>query len=175
MTALGRACASFGAALVLVGGATVVIGQTRNEPADAGSLAALTSELRQLRITVERLGQTQSQTQVLGVYLSLQQSRVLQTAARLDVTRKELDEVTARSGDLAARLADLEDALPSLADATKRAAVQDATRALKREQGAVSALEQQARNREIDLSQSMQAEEARWSELVSRLEAMLAR
>jgi hypothetical protein len=80
MQALGRTVAWSGLALAIVGGATVVFGQGRGEPGD-GSMAALTAEVRELRMAVQQLAQTQSQTQALGVYLSVQQSRVLQVSS----------------------------------------------------------------------------------------------
>ena len=175
MRALGRTVAFgltlSGLALTLAGGATVVVGQSRNEPAD-GSLSALTAEVRELRLAVQQLAQTQSQTQALGVYLSVQQSRVLQVSSQLDAARKELDGAAIRANELATKLADLEEELPRVSDPTQRNAIQGASREMKREQAVASAQEQQARTRELELSQSLQAEESRWSALIGRLEAL---
>lgn len=179
MRALGRTVASGltlpGLALALAAGATAVVAQSRGEPADSGTLAALTSEVRELRLAVQQLAQTQSQTQALGVYLSVQQSRVLQVASQLDAARKELDAVGLQANELAAKLADLEEELPRASDATHRNAIQDGIRGMRREHVAVSTREQQTRNREIELSQSLQAEESRWSALITRLEALTQR
>ena len=158
-----------------IAGATVAFGQGRNEAADLGSLAALTAEVRELRLAVQQLAQTQSQTQALGVYLSVQQSRVVQVSNQLDAARKELDTVTGRSAELSSTLTDLEEQLPRASDATERTAIQGATREMRRELAVVSAQEQQARSRELELSQSLQAEESRWSALISRLEALTQR
>src|ERR1051325_2226818 len=92
-------------ALTVAVGATIVFGQGRTEPADPGSLAALTAEVRELRLAVQQLSQTQSQTQALGVYLSVQQSRVLQVSSQLDAARKELDAASLHSNELATKLA----------------------------------------------------------------------
>src|SRR6187455_1271305 len=112
MRALGRTVASgltlTGLALALLGGATVVFGQSRGEPGD-GSMAALTAEVRELRMAVQQLAQTQSQTQALGVYLSVQQSRVLQVSSQLDSVRKDLDTTAFQATELAAKLADLDE------------------------------------------------------------------
>ena len=164
-----------GLTLAVIGGATAVLGQSRNEPADTGSLSALTAEVRELRLAVQQLAQTQSQTQALGVYLSVQQSRVLQVSSQLEAARKELDGVAAASSELALRLADLEEQLPRVSDPMERNALQGASREMRREQAAASAREQQARNRELELSQSLQAEESRWSALITRLEALTQR
>jgi chromosome segregation ATPase len=160
-----------GFVLAIAGGATVVLGQSRSEP-ELGSMAALTAEVKELRLAVQQLAQTQSQTQALGVYLSVQQSRVLQVSSQLDAARKELDTAAGRSNELAAHLADLEGELSRMSDPERRSQVQDASRQMKREQVAAAAQEQQARARELELSQSLQAEESRWSTLISRLEAL---
>jgi hypothetical protein len=177
MGALGRTASGLmltGMALAIAGGATVVLAQSR-ETADLGSLAALTAEVRELRLAVQQLAQTQSQTQALGVYLSAQQSRVLQVSAQLDAARKELDTAARQASELASKLADFEEELPRVSDPAQRNAIQDASRAMRREHALVAAQEQQARNREIELSQSLQAEESRWSALISRLEALTQR
>ena len=161
-------------AVAIAVGATVVFGQGRAEPAD-GSMAGLTAEVRELRVAVQQLAQTQSQTQALGVYLSVQQSRVLQVSSQLDVARRELDSAALRVSDLATRLADLEEELPRVSDTTHRNALQDGIRGMRREHAAISAQEQQTRARELELSQSLQAEESRWSALISRLEALTQR
>jgi hypothetical protein len=179
MRALGRTVAFgltlSGLAVALAVGATVVVAQNRAEPADSGSMAALTSEVRELRLAVQQLALTQSQTQALGVYLSVQQSRVLQVSSQLDVARKEVDGGAFRTNELATKLADLEEQLPRVSDAAERNALQGAIREMRREHTLVSAQEQQARNREIELSQSLQAEESRWSALITRLEALTQR
>ena len=159
-------------ALIVAVGATIVFGQGRTEPADPGSLAALTAEVRELRLAVQQLSQTQSQTQALGVYLSVQQSRVLQVSSQLDAARKELDAASLHSNELATKLAQLEEELPRISDPDRRNAVQDARRAMRGDQAVASAQEQQARNREQELSQSLQTEESRWSALISRLEPL---
>jgi hypothetical protein len=174
MRVLGRTVAWSGVALAIVGGATVVLGQGRAEPAD-GSMAALTAEVRELRVAIQQFAQTQSQTQALGVYLSVQQSRILQVSSQLETARRELDGVARQSSDVTSRLSDLEDELPRLSDPTKRSAVQEAIREMRREQALAAAQEQHLRNREIELSQTMQTEESRWSSLLTRLESLTQR
>ena len=174
MRVLGRTVAWSGIALAIVGGATVVVGQSRGEPAD-GSMAALTAEVRELRLAVQQFAQSQSQTQALGVYLSVQQSRILQVSSQLESARRELDGVSRQSNDVASKLADLEEELPRLSDPMQRNAVQEAIRQMRREQALAAAQEQQLRNRELELSQSMQTEESRWSSLLTRLESLTQR
>ena len=121
---------------------------------------------------VQQLAQTQSQTQALGIYLSVQQSRVLQVSSQLDAVRKGLDTAAFQTSEVGSKLAELENELPRISDPAQRNAIQDGLRGIRREHGLLSAKEQQARNRELELSQSLQTEESRWSALISRLEAL---
>ena len=171
---LGRTVAWSCVALAIVGGATVVLGQGRGDPAD-GSMAALTAEVRELRLAVQQFAQTQSQTQALGVYLSVQQSRILQVSSQLETARRELDGVSRQSTEVTSKLADLEEELPRISDPMQRNAVQEAIREMRREQALATAQEQQLRNRELELSQTMQTEESRWSTLLTRLESLTQR
>ena len=78
----------FGLAILVFGCIAVVQRQEKNEALGGGSLTALTAEVRQLRLAVEESMRSQAQTQALGVYLSAQQSRILQVASRLDAVPK---------------------------------------------------------------------------------------
>ena len=75
-----------GVALLVLGHVAIAGAQGKNDVPD-GSMAALTSEVRQLRVAVEELTRSQTQTQALGVYLSVQQSRILQMATRSGLAR----------------------------------------------------------------------------------------
>jgi hypothetical protein len=163
--------AAWCAALALtVAGAAAVIAQGRSDALDPGSLAGLTAEIRQLRLAVEESARSQIQTQALGVYLSVQQSRVAQVASRLDVSRRELDGMAVRGRQMAAEMANLENALPQVTDPKQRAEVEQQARVMKLELDSLALQEQQTRNREAELSQTLQLEEARWTEIISRLE-----
>jgi chromosome segregation ATPase len=176
MSALARKLSWFGAAVLTMTCAAALLAQGRKDGTDAeASFGALTSELRQLRMAVEELMRSQTQTQALGVYLSVQQSRILQVAARLDSARKELDTASVRSQKIASALANDNNELSQVADPERRAALEQAIRDLKQEQASVRLQEQQARNRDAELYQALQAEELRWSDLMSRLEQLIKR
>ena|SRR5206468_2772562 len=165
------AVAAFG-----LGCGIVLLAQGRTDATDGGgSLAALTSEVKQLRVAVEESTRSQTQTQALGVYLSVQQSRVLDVATRLDSVRKELDAATARSRDIVSQLENVDAPLLRAGEPQERARLEDVTRNLKVEKQRWALQEQQARSREGDLSQTMQLEESRWSDLISRLEQAIKR
>jgi hypothetical protein len=176
MGVLTRRLSWFGAAVLTVTYAAAVMAQGRNDGTEAGaSLGALTSELRQLRVAVEELTRSQAQTQGLGVYLSVQQSRILQVAARLDLARKELETASIRSQEITTTLANLDDELLRVVEPQQRSRIEEGIRHLKYEQTSVGLHEQQARNRETELSQALQQEESRWTDLISRLEQLIKR
>jgi DNA repair exonuclease SbcCD ATPase subunit len=172
MTARTRRLAWGTAAMVIACCATALMAQTGERP--DGSMASLTAELRQLREAVEALTKVQAQTQALGVYLSAQQSRVTQTAARLDAVQKDLDTVVRRAEQVDAQLTQLNEGLPN-ASPSERLAIADAARAMTVEQKGLTAQLQQARAKETELLQALQLEEGRWTDLISRLEQLMAR
>lgn len=137
-----------------------------------GSLAALTAEVRQLRLAVEDLARNQTETQALGVYLSAQQSRMQQVDAQVAVARRDLDTATLARQDLEAQSADLLAAQARATSPEERARLQDAMAGVKYEQARLDRELQQAGSRENDLSRALQSEEDRWNDLIARLEAL---
>lgn len=137
-----------------------------------GSLAALTAEVRQLRVAVEELARAQAEMQAMGVYLSAQQSRVQQVSAQLDAVRKDLDTATVRSQSFEAELARLADALALITDRQERAGLESAVRATETERNRVDLEIQQVRGRESDLSRTLAIEEDRLNDLLARVERL---
>lgn len=137
-----------------------------------GSLAALTAEVRQLRVAVEELARAQAEMQAMGVYLSAQQSRVQQVSAQLDAVRKDLATATVRSQSFEAELARLADALALITDRQERAGLESAVRATETERNRVDLEIQQVRGRESDLSRTLAIEEDRLNDLLARVERL---
>ena len=175
MRTSARTLSWFGVTVLSVSCVAAVVAQGRSDAIDAASLGPLTSELRQLRVAVEELTRSQTQTQALGVYLSVQQSRILQLATRLDAARKDLETATVRSQDLTGRVGFLNEELAQATDPKRRREVEIGLEELKHKMGLVGVEEQQARTRETELSQALHFEESRWMELISRLEQLTKR
>ena len=145
-------------------------------PDMAGSLSALTAEVRQLRLSVERSAQAQGQIQAMAVYLSAQQSRLLQVSARADALRKDLDVSTREARRFADEIAELEKALTMPLSAQPPGAIpmqaqleaqlSEARRGL----ATATAAEADLRSRESEASVALQTELARWTEMINRLE-----
>jgi hypothetical protein len=173
MVALSRRLTWSGAAVLTVSCTVALVAQGRTDVTDPGSLAALTAEIRQLRLAVEESTRTQTQTQALGVYLSVQQARLVQVAARLDAARKDLDAASVKSRQMSAALAGTEDALPRVTNPEVRTQLDQEGRAIKQQLESLVLQEQLARSRETELLQMLQVEDARWTDLISRLEQLL--
>ena len=131
----------------------------------------MTAEVRQLRLAVEEMARSQSETQALTVYLSAQQSRMQQADQQLVAVRREIDSGTAARQDIEGRLANLL-AEQSRVPPDQRAQIEDAVNGFRAEQARIDLELQQARSRENDLTRVVQSEETRWNELIARLEKL---
>ena len=138
--------------------------------ASAGSLAELTAEIRLLRAAVEQSSRTQTQAQALGIFLSAQQSRILQITARVDMARKEREAAVEQSSATARELARLEAGAPRATDPVERIALEQRTQELKVQMKSIATQEQESRAREAEMIQTWQQEEARWNDLIARLQ-----
>jgi len=152
--------------------------QERESPTEAplregdGSLAALTAEVRQLRVAVEDLAQSQSEAQALGVYLSAQQSRLKLADEQLAAVREQIESSAGVREELEARLAELLLEQSRAPSPQRRAEIEARINDFRSEQGRVDRQLQQARDRENDLSRALQAEESRFNDLIARLEEL---
>jgi outer membrane murein-binding lipoprotein Lpp len=160
-------------AAMLASLAVPLAAQTPQANDTATAVRELTAEIRTLRAAIERTSDHQLQSQVLGLYLNLQQNRVSQATARLDGARRELEGLTNRDRELAQSAAAGDLALTQETDPAKRREIEQGQRAMKDEAERVAVQLQQVRNREAEAYQAEQAEEARWTDLISRLEQLL--
>ncbi len=163
-------------ALLVAFGPAAIQAQGKTGSSETGeSLAALTAEVHQLRLAIEELTRSQTQAQALGIYLSAEQSRIVQLATRLDSVRKELDTADARSHEMTSQLANIEAQLNQGLAQDVRTLYERESRMLKQELERLATQEQQIRNRESEITQSLQLEENRWTDLISKLEQLIKR
>jgi hypothetical protein len=159
-----------GVVLSCAGGA--LWAQTRVDES-GGSLAALTAEVRLLRLAVEDGTKRQAEVQALGVSLSAQQSRMIQLNARIDAVRSEIAaaESRAKQGAFFVQNAqeDIQTNLAS-ADPDERREAAEMLQLFKQQADEATAAMDRLRSRESDLTQAMRIEEQRWSDLINRLE-----
>jgi hypothetical protein len=133
-------------------------------------LAALTAEVRQLRVAVEESTRTQVQSHAIGMSLSAQQSRISVIGSRLEAVRNELLGATARRRDAEALVANAQRELAQVADPAERAQGGGMYQLFKQQADRAVQVEEDLRRRASDLFQSLQVEEQRWSDLMARLE-----
>lgn len=136
------------------------------------SMAALTAEVRQLRVAVEELARSQAETQALGMTLAAQQGRILQLTQQLDTVRKEIAAATAGSQGIEAQLAGFREEISRMTEPGARAGFESAMRGIEAERSRLELELQQARSRENDLSRQLALEESRWNDTLARMEQL---
>jgi chromosome segregation ATPase len=148
----------------------ISVGAPARLEANDGSLAALTAEVRQLRVAVEGFARSQAETQALATALSAQQDRVRQLSQQLAAAREQVDSSDTASRSFGERLQGLADQLSRATDRDHRTELEARIRDFEAERNRMELQLQQARGRESDLSRALAVEEDRWNDLLSRLE-----
>ena len=161
------------AAILILGGVAAWAQQVA--PGVEGSLAALTAEIRALRGAVEESGRRQTETHAMGVYLAAQQNRMNQLAQRLEGIRAELARAQREAAQIAATMTAAQEAIASAPNAQERQQAVEMLGMFKQQAAQAAEQEQRLRARELELYQTIQQDEARWTELVGRLETIIRR
>jgi hypothetical protein len=168
--------------LAVVAGLALLVGMPRlwaqatTEAIAPGSLAGVTAELHQIRLAIEESTRAQTQTQAMAVYLTAQKDHILQMTTRLDALRRELDVAVAEVEQHGRAVKVFETDLASNRLPPEQHPM--VTQQLEGEKRAVAitqARQQELQNRERELAQTLQAEEARWNDLISRMEQAIKR
>lgn len=167
------------AIVVLAGAAWATVtaqGQTQGLGASAsGSLAELTAELRQLRVAIQDAGRTQTQIQSLSIALTAQQGRLVQVTARLDKIDDELQAASRKAEAATKDLADAQERLARPRPGDERADLLRWVEASKGQAAPLVEEENRIRQRQQELMAAYRTEEARWIELVTKLEEIIKR
>jgi hypothetical protein len=151
----------------------VVQAQEKTASPNADPLAALTAEVRLLRLATEKASQTQTLVQALAVYLTVQQSRLVHVSGRLDAVRTDLFSATNTTRGIIDRLSEQEPKSLQLQNTTQENQARMAADFLKRQLSAASAREAELRARESEVAAELQTELNRWTDLTSRLEQII--
>jgi hypothetical protein len=162
------------------GAAGVISAQARD-----GELVAsreLLNEIRALRAVIERFAEGQTQTQTIASLMTIQQRRMAEATARLDVVRRELDTMNLHYNDVSRRLAGADQMTAKdligpdgKAPVDPRQALEELREGLRSEFEGISAKLGQLRARESEILNQAAFEEGRWRELTSRMEEWLKR
>ena len=166
-------------AIIGVPAAVLLSAQTRDGESVIGR--ELVSEVRALRAVIERYAEGQIQTQTVTGLLDVQQRRVADLNARLDAVRREVagasEHVQKVTNDLAVFERMSDNALvkqgTTLEDSRREV---ENMRSHARNQFEMNTTNLQGlRTRESELLNQLSVEEARWTELVGRLDQWLRR
>ena len=158
--------------LVLIAAAWATVRAQGLGQSSSGSLAELTAEVRQLRMVIQDAGRNQTQMQGLNIALTAQQSRLIQVGNRLEALNDQLQKASDKAQKLAQEIDSAQRKLPSSTGAD-RLDLENLIRGLKFEHGPAAQEEDAIRTRQMEAMNVFRQEEARWLELVARLEAIL--
>lgn len=151
----------------------VVQAQDKAASPNADPLAALTTEVRLLRLATEKASQTQTQVQALAVFLTVQQSRLVHVSGRLDAARTDLDNAANTTRQISDRITEHDTRTQQLQNTTQENQARMAAGFLKQQLASAFARETQLRARESELVAELQTELSRWTDLTSRLEQII--
>jgi hypothetical protein len=161
-------------AAILVVGAS--ISQAQTTPADNATLQALLTEVRQLRLALERSASVTPMIQLTLQRIQVQQTEVSRASAQLDALRLQMGRSAEESVHLTAHLKAREAFLAQEQDAAKRKVIEDEIKMIKAgfeqqaEQRGIQ--ETQQRAREGELAGRLYAEQAKMTELTEKLNSL---
>lgn len=136
------------------------------------TLSTLLSEVRQLRIAMERSASIAPQVQLLGARLTVQNERLSRATSDHQSVQDEIDRLAASVARMSANVQETESAASAATDpAIQRQLAMD-LRSLKPELESQTAMETRLRAREVDLANAVASEQARWLELNARLDEL---
>jgi len=139
---------------------------------DVQTLQALLTEVRQLRIALERSTQIAPRIQIAVERLKLQQEQVARVARQLDDLRRELDRNREAQPKIQQRLEQVSSAASSTADPQQRKDFDAVLSEVKLQAEQAEKSLQQMQVREGELASQLQSKQARLTELNDRLDQM---
>ena len=154
--------------IILLGALAAGAAPGQSPNADASTMQALLSEVRQLRRTVERALSLEPRMQIILQRAQFQEQKVLRIQQQLDEVRKEIATETARQAAANERLEKIEQDIAAESDAARRAQLEDMRAGLKMVAG--NGPDQQVRGREAELSNALATEQALLSEYNDKLD-----
>jgi hypothetical protein len=138
---------------------------------DAPTIQALLTEVRQLRLALEKSALLGPRMQLAMQRVQLQEQKIARLSEQLDETKKEAGRETAHRAQVAAQLSGLEQQLSNQTDAARHRVLEDQVARLKMESSDTS-VQQSLSAREGDLATSLQNERAVLNELNDKLNNM---
>jgi hypothetical protein len=164
------------AGIAVLSGAAVVTTLTQGlGPSGAGSLAELTAEVRQMKVALQEASRSQNQMQALNISLTAQQSRLAQVSARLDTAEEDLQQAMSRTQEAVTVIATAQNESRPNASVEERAQLAEMVKTFRQQAEQAQTRENNARVRRDELMNAFRAEEARWLQLVAKLDEIVKR
>lgn len=164
------------AGIAVLSGAAVVTTLAQGlGPSSAGSLAELTAEVRQMRVALQEASRSQNQMQALNISLTAQQSRLAQVSARLDTAEEDLQQAMSRTREAVTVITTAQNETRPNMTAEERGQLAEMVKVFRQQADEAQARENNARAKRDDLVNAFRAEEARWLQLVAKLEEIVKR
>ena len=144
----------------------------RSATTTADPIPALLVEVHALRLALEQSAAVTPRVQLTLARLNIEEQRIAQLAAQLDLARQELTQAHLLSQKWSEEIADAEKRLQMEGDDKEKKGLEIGLGDLKSRLKVQIALEEQIRNRENDAMQALNTEQSRWIELNSRLDEL---
>jgi chromosome segregation ATPase len=151
----------------LFGVSSPALAQTRTDD----PIRELLSEVKLLRQALERAATVGTRIQLLVARVQLQEQRIGELSRRLDSVRAELRDVERESTALAPQVASMQEATQA-EDPNDRRAAEQAAAMLNSQLETLERRRQELSGEEGLISQQIAAEQGRWTEFNTRLEAL---
>ena len=146
------------------------LGQTNDN-----SMAALTNEVRQLRLVVQDAGRSQTQMQALRISLTAQHSRLTQVNDRLERATTDLSTVSAKVAEARRMIGEAQAEVGRAKTAEERGHATEMLNMFRQQTDTMTEEENRLRLRQSELANQFRIEEQRWLELAQRLEEIIKR
>lgn len=130
----------------------------------------LLTEVRALRLAMERSATVGARIQLLVARVQLQEQRIAELSRRAAAVRDEISKIDAKLAADAADLSRMEQALEGVTDAKERSDVESNLAFFKRRLALPDQRRQDLLNEESQLSQQIAADQGRWSDVNNQLD-----
>jgi chromosome segregation ATPase len=137
--------------------------------ANDGDMRALVTEIRGLRVDLNRVAGANIRSQLLFGRLQLQEQRTVTLSRQLDTIQEQLAKTVAQRAELEDRLKEMEESPRTDMPLEVRQGIE---RNVRRELTSLQAREQQLRQQQSSLSAAVADEQARWTDFSSRLDEL---
>src|SRR5690348_13180496 len=146
--------------------------QAASVPANTPVLEQLVTEVRQLRLALERTSVINSRLQITLQRIQLQQNQVNRITAQLETLRNDIVRSEADQSQAASNLTDLESRIEQEQNPNTQKTLQSEQKYIKALVEQKSRVVQDQRVKEGELASSLQTEQGKLGELQTRLDAL---